>query len=181
MDEKSDRYRGLTPRALKPRVCNEYRHVSPPVPMERRSQVIGGEGAVPHTGDAPVERSVHVMWAGAPEGDLGRPGTIEFVDDEPLTATRYVELERILNDAYDFAARGKGEERHGNGGLPWSQQRIHTIGNELGTGFAIGQAVKKLFESEGLDDDAAVREILGAITYAASAVYLIRQGKRHGK
>jgi len=91
---------------------------------------------------------------------------------------RYDELRSILNDAYCFAAEGKGEERHGKGGLSWVDQRHATIAKEIGTGFPIGQAVKKAYESQGLDEEAAKRELLGAITYLASAIHAINKGYR---
>lgn len=91
---------------------------------------------------------------------------------------RYQELRRIMDNAYRFAAEEKGEERHGRGTLAWEDQRHAQIGHEVGTGFAIGQAVKKAFESEGLEDEAAIRELLGAMTYLASAIFLIERGYR---
>ena len=41
--------------------------------------------------------------------------------------------------------------------------------------FALGQALKKIMESEneGFTPEQARRELLGAITYIASAIYLI--------
>ncbi|OFX03268.1 MAG: hypothetical protein A3E78_12075 [Alphaproteobacteria bacterium RIFCSPHIGHO2_12_FULL_63_12] len=87
----------------------------------------------------------------------------------------YSALRAILDRAYDFAATGKGHQRHGQSGLPWIAQRHVQIGREVGTGFAIGQAVKKSLEAGGMDKDAAVRELLGAITYLASAVYLLEE------
>jgi hypothetical protein len=108
---------------------------------------------------------------------------VEVVDTRvPLSTVmesvdRYADLRRILADAYRFAAVGKGEERHGKGGLPWTQQRHVTIGRELGTGFALGQAAKKIFEGRGLPTkERKIAELLGAMTYLASAIYLIEQG-----
>lgn len=108
-----------------------------------------------------------IGWAGLPPSFS--------IDD---TDERYTKLHDILEEAYDFAAHGKGEQRHGHGRLDWKEQRHAAIGREVGTGFAIGQAVKKSYESEGLDPEPAVRELLGAITYLASAIYMIREGHR---
>lgn len=89
--------------------------------------------------------------------------------------TLYSDLRRILNDSFDWSAKKKGAQRHGQGGLPWDQQRHVTIGNAVGRGFALGQALKKIMESEGMDAQAAINELHGAITYLASAVYMIEQ------
>jgi hypothetical protein len=86
----------------------------------------------------------------------------------------YSHLADILNEAFQFAAEGKGHERHGTAGQPWTDQRHVHIGKEFGTGFALGQAAKKMGESQRLPTDRAVRELLGAITYIASAIHLRR-------
>jgi len=90
----------------------------------------------------------------------------------------YFVLRGIIEDAFKFAAEGKGHQRHGGGGLKWEDQRHAAIAKELGPNFAIGQAVKKCYESQGLDDVAAERELLGAMSYMASAIYTIRKGWR---
>lgn len=87
----------------------------------------------------------------------------------------YSALLDILDEAYEQAASGKGKERHANG-KPWSMQPICEIGRMVGVGFNTGQAIKKLQESSRMKPDAAIRELLGAIVYAASAAYLIREG-----
>jgi len=86
----------------------------------------------------------------------------------------YVKLRLILNEAYEQAATGKGAERHANG-KSWDEQPIAEIGRMVGIGFNTGQAIKKLQESSRMEPDAAVRELLGAIVYAASAIMLIRE------
>lgn len=85
-------------------------------------------------------------------------------------------LRKILDEAYDQAATGKGKERHANG-KPWDEQPIAEIGRMVGTGFNTGQAIKKLQESSRMEGETAVRELLGAIVYAASAIMLIREGQ----
>lgn len=94
---------------------------------------------------------------------------------------RYDELSRILRTAFAQAAIGKGERRHG-GGLPWERQHTALITRELGIGFPLGQAMKKILEAPRLPTTARqVAELLGAINYIASAVYqLERQAKRRG-
>ena len=92
----------------------------------------------------------------------------------------YAALRAILEDAYAQAASGKGAERHANG-RPWTEQPINTITEAVGVGFPAGQAVKKLTEAMGMlrrgEADAARREILGAIVYAAALAHHIG-GKR---
>lgn len=88
----------------------------------------------------------------------------------------YAALRVILNEAFDFAAKGKGAVRHGNG-KPWHAQPHFEIAQEVGTGFAVGQALKKLREGFSLEDYPATRrEWLGAISYIASAIYAGDQG-----
>lgn len=82
----------------------------------------------------------------------------------------YEDLRRILNMAYDQAARGKGKERHGVKGEVWSRQPIIRHQLAFGPGFALGQAAKKMEEAQFLDSEAAKFEILGAIVYAAAAI-----------
>lgn len=91
----------------------------------------------------------------------------------------YTTLRDILNEAYDQAATGKGKERHAND-RPWSAQPIAEIGRMVGVGFNLGQAMKKMQEASRMEGETAVRELLGAIVYAASAVMLIRDGDKDG-
>lgn len=97
---------------------------------------------------------------------------MNLIDD----GDNYDILRSILNEAYDQAATGKGRERHANG-KPWDEQPIAEIGRMVGTGFNTGQAIKKLQESSRMEGEIAVRELLGAIVYAASAIMLIREGQ----
>lgn len=90
----------------------------------------------------------------------------------------YEPLAAVLQDALDQAQSGKGQSRHAGDGEPFMDQQIMEIsrrqGNVSGTGF---QAHKKLYEAEGMlargEYDAARREILGAINYAAACVLRI--------
>lgn len=82
----------------------------------------------------------------------------------------YGALRDVLDRAFAQAANGKGAERHANG-LPFEQQPMQTISNSLGTNAGLlFQAAKKAQESQRLQHDAAVRELLGAINYLAGAV-----------
>ena len=71
--------------------------------------------------------------------------------------------------AYDQASSGKGQERHGQD-LPFTKQPMQLIQDLCGEGFALGQAMKKMQESQRLPHDAAIRELLGAINYIAGAI-----------
>lgn len=94
------------------------------------------------------------------------------------TAADYAPLYDILDEATLQASSGKGKERHANG-KPFLRQPIMETGRIVGPGFALGQVMKKAGEAKGMADrgerEAAVREILGAIVYAAAAALLIRE------
>lgn len=81
----------------------------------------------------------------------------------------YYELFSVLREALDQVQSGKGSERHGNG-LPFTEQPALTITRAVGIGFPLGQAMKKIQESQRMDTDAAKRELLGAINYLAAAI-----------
>ena len=93
-------------------------------------------------------------------------------------APGYESLRKVLDDAYDQAARGKGKERHGNG-QSFDRQPMQHLISDHGLGFATGQAAKKASEALGMDHGAARRELLGAIVYLAGAiVWMDRQEER---
>lgn len=87
----------------------------------------------------------------------------------------YESLSEVLHRAYNQAACGKGAERHANS-LPFTEQPMQSISVLLNshTGL-LYQAMKKIQESERMDLDAAVRELLGAINYVAGAVIFIEK------
>jgi len=101
--------------------------------------------------------------------------TERIIIDVPLD---YSALFNTLIDAFQQSAYHKGKERHGNG-LPFVDQPIFTIGKLFGPGFAGGQATKKLQEAIGMaergDREAARKEALGAIVYAASLAHLWKE------
>ncbi|HUH58078.1 MAG TPA: hypothetical protein VL020_06150 [Pseudomonadales bacterium] len=90
----------------------------------------------------------------------------------------YAKLRAILDRAYEQAASGKGKERHAND-KPFNKQPIAEIGRMVGTGYNLGQAMKKAQEAQGManrgERDKAAHELLGAINYLASAVMLIEE------
>jgi len=104
-----------------------------------------------------------------------------YYQQQPIELNDYDDhqaLRDVLDEAYEQAANGKGKERHANGNA-WLNQPIFEIGRMVGVGFNTGQAIKKLQESSRMEPDAAVRELLGAIVYAASAIQLIRETSQH--
>lgn len=104
--------------------------------------------------------------------------TIVDAEDRAGNVEGYAILRGILDEAYDQSARGKGHDRHANGRY-FDQQPIMEIGRMVGPGFATGQVMKKAQEATTMaargEADAAVRELLGVIVYAASAVALVRE------
>lgn len=87
----------------------------------------------------------------------------------------YEQLAAVLQDAYDQAAKGKGAARHGTG-KPFHEQPMQDLIALYGPGFALGQAGKKMQESQRMDRGAAERELLGAIVYIAGAIIAARGG-----
>lgn len=89
----------------------------------------------------------------------------------------YESLLHVLIRAYDQAAQGKGAERHACN-RPFTEQPMQSISELLGneTGL-LYQAMKKIQESQRLDQDAAIRELLGAINYIAGAI-IFKEGKQ---
>ena len=89
--------------------------------------------------------------------------------NEKILVTGYEKLADVLDRAFEQASRGKGWERHG-GHKPFDEQPMQMIQDLVGEGFALGQAIKKIQESQRMETDAAVRELLGAIVYIAGAI-----------
>lgn len=88
----------------------------------------------------------------------------------------YEDLAAVLDAALQQAAVGKGAERHA-GGQPFDAQPMAEISRMVGIGFPAGQMMKKAQEAVGMaargDTGAAIRELLGAINYAAGAVIVL--------
>jgi hypothetical protein len=84
----------------------------------------------------------------------------------------YETLGEALAAAVEQAAVGKGAGRHSYDGELFSDQLIFEIPRRLGacgSGFLLGQAVKKIYESVRLEPERARAELLGAINYLAAA------------
>jgi hypothetical protein len=92
-------------------------------------------------------------------------------------AVQYTQLARVLHDAYGQAANGKGMERHADNEAFESQQ-ICVINRWLRGNPVAGpifQVVKKAVETTKLSPEAAIRELYGAINYAAAAIILLEE------
>jgi hypothetical protein len=85
-------------------------------------------------------------------------GTEEWV--KVTVQPAYYDLFIVLQKALYQAQDGKGAERHGNG-LSFLEQPALTITRAVGLGFPLGQAMKKIQESQRMDTDAAKREQIG--------------------
>lgn len=88
----------------------------------------------------------------------------------------YAPLERVLQLALEQASGGKGAERHGQG-QPFDRQPMLEISRMLGCS-PVGcmyQAIKKTQEASRMQEDAAKRELLGAINYLAGAYLLLEE------
>ena len=87
-------------------------------------------------------------------------------------------------------ARTKGNERHAlTPDQPFVKQPICELTRQLGLGFPLGQAVKKVLESQQLEryPARAKAELLGAINYIAAAVIVLgeqaiaKSKEKHGE
>lgn len=82
----------------------------------------------------------------------------------------YASLRNVFRMAEEQASMGKGKNRHAVDGELFQDQQICEISRRIGIGFSLGQAVKKIYESDRLDKDASISELLGAINYIAAAI-----------
>jgi hypothetical protein len=101
----------------------------------------------------------------------------DFADTRPAvtslglgTVPGYESLYDVLERAYIQAAHGKGANRHARPTEPFTAQVTLQGAQRFGVGALLFQAYKKSEESQRLDTDAAVRELLGAIVYLSMAV-----------
>lgn len=89
----------------------------------------------------------------------------------------YAPLERVLREAYNQSAKGKGKERHAVD-ESFYNQKICVMSRWLEDSPCAGplfQAAKKIFETTRLEPRAAIRELYGAIVYAAAAIILLEE------
>jgi hypothetical protein len=102
---------------------------------------------------------------------------LQPVADEPapvMNVEGYEKLADVLLRAYEQASAGKGKDRHANN-LPFHLPPMPQICDQVGVGFAMGQAIKKAQESLGLPRERAIAEVLGAINYLAGVVIFMEK------
>lgn len=91
-------------------------------------------------------------------------------------AKEYITLFDVLLEAYDRASSGKGKERHATDDY-FMDQPIVTEGRALGISPHIFQIRKKALEVMRMSPDAARRELLDIIVYAAAAFLITEETK----
>ena len=84
----------------------------------------------------------------------------------------YITLRNVLDRAFEQASSGKGQARHGQN-LPFDKQPMQQIQDLVGEGFALGQAIKKMQESQRLSHDAAIRELLAVSNYIVGVILFV--------
>jgi hypothetical protein len=137
-----------------------------------------------------TDEAAEALWPrGFSEAELDTVAAIKLgqIEDglkagiyDELMDQDYVVLKGVLDDAYAQSSRGKGKQRHANG-QPFDRQPIMEIGRMVGAGGTAFQVLKKTQEAIGMtkrgEHEAAERELLGAIVYAAATVLLVREAK----
>ena len=131
---------------------------------ERRMENIGPNGPTAEHYDSPTFDESANFEPGGPVAF--HPAPSEPIHSRPAG---YDSLYLVLREAFDQASKGKGSERHAQG-QPFDEQPMQKLIELYGLGFALGQAGKKMQESQRMDKDAAKRELLGAINYIAGAI-----------
>lgn len=99
--------------------------------------------------------------------------------DENSIDENYLVLHRVLHDALDQAASGKGKDRHAMG-EPFEEQLMCLLARQLGPQGPAFQVCKKVVEACRLPYPANVREVLGAINYAAGMVIEMERKANEG-
>ena len=92
-----------------------------------------------------------------------------------LSIDCYEAFKRILAEAYNQAAYGKGKDRHAEECELFEKQPICEISRRVGLGYPLGQAVKKIYESKRLSGERGIGELLGAINYLVAAIIVRRE------
>lgn len=87
----------------------------------------------------------------------------------------YESLATVYDSAIEQASEGKGKERHAEDGEPYERQIICEVARRVGLGYPLGQAVKKIYESQRLGGERGVAELLGALNYVAAAVIVAKE------
>lgn len=89
--------------------------------------------------------------------------------------SKYKLLEDVLEQALQQASTGKGKVRHATNNEAFEDQIIMWIEKNIKS-FQLGQAVKKIHESQNLAPYEAVNELLGAIVFISAKIILIEKG-----
>lgn len=89
--------------------------------------------------------------------------------------SEYISLGLVMQSALDQASKGKGKERHASEGEAYEDQIICEVARRVGLGYPLGQAVKKIYESQRLIPQLGVQELLGAMNYLAAAVIVMQE------
>ena len=87
----------------------------------------------------------------------------------------YISLGLVLQSALEQASKGKGKERHASVGEAYEDQIICEVTRRLGSGYPLGQAVKKIYEAQRLGGEKGIAELLGAINYIAASVIVEKE------
>ena len=89
--------------------------------------------------------------------------------------SEYISLGLVMQSALEQASKGKGRERHASEGEAYEDQIICEVARRVGLGYPLGQAVKKIYESQRLIPQLGVQELLGAMNYLAAAVIVMQE------
>jgi len=95
---------------------------------------------------------------------------VEVSQADVMVEPGYEKLAVVLQRAYLQAAAGKGKERHAQANEAFHDQVMADGAKRFGVGALLFQAYKKSEESQRLDIERGVNELLGAIVYLAGAV-----------
>lgn len=118
-----------------------------------------------------------------PYSDLERRWLSISLDEQNLFWAKcrggYEPLFNALMSAYQRAATGKGRQRHNpTGRVNFCDQPIMQLAKTYGTGFLLGQAAKKIEESQNLDHEANWNELLDAMVYLSAGVIRYQEACR---
>ena len=121
------------------------------------------------------ESKLHSMLGEAESYILG-DATLPPRPESAGTSQAYVHLRRILDEAYNQSAEGKGKERHEREeGQPFEDQPICQLQRMFGTGGGFYQVAKKMEESQRLPFKQAKAELLGGIVYLAASIKVLEE------
>jgi hypothetical protein len=139
------------------------RGVKCPVDGGNPVHLVGKPGAAPATTVYKVTDLDMIDWQG---GEVLK----DFISAAKKPEHHYHVLASVLLRAYERAVFGKGKGCHAQD-LPFGEQPMQQISRLAGSHDGlVYQAIKKIQESQRLDHDAAIRELLGAIVYTAGNI-----------